>query len=577
MVLRVFILIFIFYSTLFSAGFDSSKKQRFLSPQEAFKVTITQEKQDIFIDVQLEKDIYIYADTLVISSKNDALVTRLDLELPEIANYMDEKVYKESFRVKASKEQVDNTDTLIVSFEGCSSQGICYEPQSYTFTLEGDKTFLEKIDALSDEVNISKIENVLRSESGLFILFIFFIFGFLLSLTPCIFPMIPILSSILVSQAKKDDTPSKTKGFFISLIYVISMALTYTVVGVVAGLLGADIQAAMQNPIVIILFAALFVALALSLFGYYEIALPAKWQSKISNANNKAYSKGVLGIAIMGVFSALIVGPCVAPPLGGAVLFISHTGDAFLGGAALFVMSMGMGVPLLLVGLGAGKIMPKPGAWMTRVTRIFGVIMLALAIWMLSRILPSSIILILWAILFCGSAFFMGLFDNTLKGTKLIVRFFAFIFALYGVSLFVGALSGASSMFHPFENFGKEAKMQEGSIVQDTHYDLETLLETIRKSDTPVIVYFTKESCVSCKELKVFTFSDKDVMEALKKYKFITVDVTKNLESDKEILRHFGIFGTPNILFFDKNGNLKEDQIIVGFIKADRFLEYLRP
>ncbi len=577
MALRVFASILIFCSTLFSAGFGNVEKQKFLSPTEAFKVTATQKEDTVLIDVKLGKDIYIYADTLKLLLKDSAIPVKLDLTLPKAVIYMDEDVYKKSFTLNVPKSELKEGDfTLVLSFEGCSSEGICYEPQEYTFPFNAEASLFGKISALSDEVNVAKIENVLQGESGLFIIFLFFIFGLLLSLTPCIFPMIPILSSILVSQAKEEGQTSKARAFFVSLVYVVSMALTYTVVGVVAGLLGADIQAAMQNPFVIVLFAGLFVALAFSLFGYYEIALPAKWQSKISNVNNKAYSKGVLGIVIMGVLSALIVGPCVAPPLGGAVLFISHSGDALLGGVALFVMSMGMGVPLLLVGLGAGKLMPKPGAWMTRITRIFGVIMLALAIWMLSRVLPVSITLILWALLFVGSAYFMGLFDNTRKGAWMFVRLLAFILAFYGVSLFVGALSGAKSMLHPFEGFtSASSASQAGAHVDGGYYNLETLLSEIGASDKPVIVYFTKDACIACKELKEFTFSDKEVLKALDHYRFITVDVTRNLESDKEIFRHFDIFGTPNILFFDKEGNIMEQKSITGFIKAEKFLQYL--
>lgn len=576
MALRVFASILILCSTLFSAGFGNAEKQKFLSPAEAFKVTATQKEDGILIDVKLGKDIYIYADTLKLLLQDSTTSVKLEPTLPKAAVYMDEDVYRESFTLNIPKSELKEGDfALALSFEGCSSGGICYEPQEYTLPFKTDTSLFGKISALSDEVNVSKIENVLQGESGVFIIFLFFIFGLLLSLTPCIFPMIPILSSILVSQAKEEGQTSKARAFFISLVYVVSMALTYTVVGVVAGLLGADIQAAMQNPFVIVLFAGLFVALAFSLFGYYEIALPVKWQSKISNVNNKAYSKGVIGVVIMGVLSALIVGPCVAPPLGGAVLFISHSGDALLGGVALFVMSMGMGIPLLLVGLGAGKLMPKPGAWMTRITRIFGVIMLALAIWMLSRVLPASITLILWALLFAGSAYFMGLFDNTRKGAWMLVRLFAFILALYGASLFVGALSGAKSMLHPFEGFTSASSVSQADAHGDAYYNLETLLGEIKASDKPVIVYFTKDACAACAELKEFTFNDKEVLKALEHYRFITVDVTRNLESDKEMFRHFDIFGTPNMLFFDKEGNSIEQKSITGFIKAKKFLQYL--
>ena len=244
--------------------------------------------------------------------------------------------------------------------------------------------------SLTDESNAGNIVDVLKSESSTFIIFLFLILGLLLALTPCIFPMIPILSSIIVSQSGTRE-PSAVRGFFTSLVYVLSMAITYTAVGVISGLLGADIQSAMQNPWVLSLFGILFLALAISLFGYYEIQLPAKWQSKINSVSDNAQGNGILGTAIMGFLSAFIIGPCVAPPLAGAVIFISQTGDAVLGGVALFVMSLGMGLPLILVGIGAGKFMPKPGGWMTVVSQVFGVIMLGLAVFMFGKVLPPSL------------------------------------------------------------------------------------------------------------------------------------------------------------------------------------------
>ncbi|MCB4781988.1 MAG: sulfite exporter TauE/SafE family protein, partial [Sulfurovum sp.] len=361
----------------------------------------------------------------------------------------------------------------------------------------------DKISSLTQEGNTANIANVLGSESSLFIIMLFFIFGLLLALTPCIFPMIPILSSIIVSQAS-DQKPSVAKAFFTSLVYVIAMALTYTVVGVVAGLAGADIQTAMQNPWALTAFAAMFVALAFSLFGYYEIGLPASWQSKLSRVSDEAGQRGgFIGTAVMGVLSALIVGPCVAPPLGGAVLFISHTGDALLGGVALFVMSIGMGMPLLLVGIGAGKFMPKPGGWMSIVSQVFGVMMLGLAIFMLGRIVPDSMTLILWALLFMGSALYMGVFDSSDKkpGAKKLFQLFAVTLLLYGASLFVGALSGAHSMLRPFERF-TAPKGAVISVVAKTKshrgYSIERLMKEVAASSKPVVVDFGKKSCTSC-------------------------------------------------------------------------------
>jgi thiol:disulfide interchange protein DsbD len=337
----------------------------------------------------------------------------------------------------------------------------------------------------------------------------------------------------------------------------------------------------MQNPWVLTAFAGMFVALAFSLFGYYEIGLPASWQSKLSRVSDEAGQKGgFVGTAVMGVLSALIVGPCVAPPLGGAVLFISHTGDALLGGVALFVMSIGMGMPLLLVGIGAGKFMPKPGGWMSVVSQVFGVMMLGLAIFMLGRILPDSVTLTLWALLFMGSALYMGVFDGSERkpGAKKLFQLFAVALMLYGASLFIGALSGANSMLRPFERF----TAPKGAVVaavedKSKHrgYSIDRLLKEVAASDKPVVVDFGKESCTSCKELEEITFPDPKVKEQLKKFTFIKVDVTDNTEAEKALLKKFELFGTPNIIFLDKNNNFLPAKSLTGFIKPQDFADHL--
>jgi len=397
--------------------------------------------------------------------------------------------------------------------------------------------------------------------------------------------MIPILSSIIVSQSG-EGKPSVAKAFFTSLVYVVSMALTYTVVGVVAGLLGADIQAAMQNPWVLTVFAAMFVALAYSLFGYYEIGLPASWQSKISKASDDAGQKGgIAGTAIMGLLSALIVGPCVAPPLGGAVLFISHTGDALLGGIALFVMSMGMGMPLLLVGIGAGKFMPKPGGWMTAVSQVFGVMMLGLAIFMLGRILPDMVTMILWALLFIGSALYMGVFNpsSATQGAKKLFQLLAIVLMIYGASLFVGALSGSTSIIKPFEKFTQVgvagsgvAALSSGDEKNHRGYSVARLMEEVKASDKPVVVDFGKDSCTACTELEMITFPDSRVQEQLKNFTFIKIDLTDNSDDDKALLKEFELFGTPNIIFFGKDNKYIAEKSLTGFIKPEVFAEHLK-
>ncbi len=584
-IFRMLLLASLFWGTFAFAGFDSAvKKQKFLPPEVAFQVEAVKKNDVIDTKITMADKIHIYDDSLhyrIISPSN----VELAVNKPKAHELDGDKVYTKELKVtipiKEITSRVKGDYTLEIEFQGCSDVGICYQPIKRSFHFKGAELgIFDKISSLTKEENTAKIADVLGSESSFFIIILFFVFGLLLALTPCVFPMIPILSSIIVSQSG-EGKPSVAKAFFTSLIYVVSMALTYTVVGVIAGLLGADIQAAMQNPWVLTIFAAMFVALAFSLFGYYEIGLPASWQSKISAASDEAGQKGgIIGTAVMGLLSALIVGPCVAPPLGGAVLFISHTGDALLGGVALFVMSMGMGVPLLLVGIGAGKFMPKPGGWMTAVSQVFGVMMLGLAIFMLGRILPDSITMILWSLLFMGLALYMGVFESKAgEGMMKLFKLLAMVFLLYGASLFIGALSGANSILNPFEKFTSGVKGTiETKADNNRHlgYSVARLMKEVKASSKPVVVDFGKDSCTACAELEHITFPDPRVKEQLKNFTFIQVDLTANSKEDKALLKKFELFGTPNIIFFDKANKYMPEKSLTGFISPEDFTKHLK-
>ena len=573
-------------STFASAGFDSAlKKQKFLTPDEAFQVTAVLKDDAIETKLIMADKIHVYDNTLYYRIISPSIV-ELAVTKPEAHDLDGDMAYDKEVLVtiptKEIESQVKGDYTLEIEFQGCSDTGICYQPIKKTFDFKGTELgVFDKISKLIKEGNTAKIADILVNESSIFILLLFFIFGLLLALTPCIFPMIPILSSIIVSQQGGSERPSVAQAFFTSLVYVVSMALTYTAVGVIAGLVGADIQTAMQNPWVLTIFAGMFVALAFSLFGYYEIGLPASWQSKLTKVSDDAQGKGILGTAIMGLLSALIVGPCVAPPLGGAVLFISHTGDAFLGGAALFIMSIGMGMPLLLVGIGAGKFMPKPGGWMTIVSQTFGVMMLGLGIFMLSRVLPDSLTMILWSLLFIGSALYMGVFNpsSATKGAKKLFQLLAIVFLFYGGSLFIGGISGSSSVIRPFEKFtqytGAVATAAMHTNKGHRGYSIERLMKEVSESDKPVVVDFTKKSCTACTELDEITFPDPRVQEQLQKFTFIKVDLTDNTDDDKALLKKYELFGTPNIIFFDKANNFLPEKNLTGFIPPLDFAEHL--
>ena len=585
-----FLKLLLLVTTFLNAGFGTIvKKDDFLPVEEAFKVTAVQNGDMLETKIILGEKIHVNADTLKYTiEKPEKLV--LEVKVPASHEVDGDQVYEEDIVVniplKDVYSKVSGDYTLAINFSGCSDNGICYNPISDKFNFKGDpnaKGTWEKVMGAIEKSNPMAIVDILIHESSFFVVFLFLIMGLLLALTPCIFPMIPILSSIIVSQQSADEKPSALKGFFISLIYVLSMAITYTAVGVISGLLGADIQAAMQSPWVLTGFALMFFALAISLFGYYEIQLPSKWQSKINSVSDNAQGNGLLGTIIMGFLSAFIIGPCVAPPLAGAVIFISQTGDAFLGGVALFAMSMGMGLPLLLVGAGAGKFMPRPGGWMTVVSQTFGVVMLALSIFMLGKVISAEITILLWSLLFMGVALYMNVFDNSSirSGMKKIFQLFAFISLMYGVILFIGFLTGAKSMLHPLDKF-TTATVVEGTLkskvvhTAKAGYSIEKLKLEVAASSKPVVVDFRKKSCASCDELEEFTFPDAVVQEELKRFTFITVDVTAGTDDEKALMKHYTLFGTPSIIFFDKNNNLLPEKTMSGFQKAEKFAKHLK-
>jgi thioredoxin:protein disulfide reductase len=595
MIKKIILLFVTIISFVSAEGFGQAKQQVFLKPEEAFKVDIKKSNIGLEANITLGKDIYIYQDSIQISISKPEAKT-LNIVLPKPTIFHNQKIYENALFLNIPKSLLKDIDKneyeISIAFEGCAKTGVCYAPVSKSFAFGSkNNSFLSKLSSLAHTTNVADIVKAIGGESYWFVLLLFFIVGLLLALTPCILPMIPILSAIIVSQSYKTK-PSIMRTFFISLVYVLSMSLTYAIVGMVAGRLGVDMQTAMQNPWIIILFSVVFVALAMSLFGFYEIGIPARWQNKLSKISDNASSRGgIAGTAIMGFLSALIVGPCVAPALGGAILFISQTGDILLGGLALFVMSIGMGVPLLLMGIGAGKWMPKPGRWMTLVSRFFGIIMLALAIMMASRITTPMVTMLLSSLLSLFTVY--GIYKNRDLFRSITIKLFAILISIVLISLsivwIIGAATGGASTLTPLKpecsNENSLAQILSDKPISKSEeclshakkgYSVDILLDEVKASKKPVIVDFTKEACSACKELDVVTFVNPKVKEAFKNYTFIQVDLTDNTEQDQEMLKHFDIFGTPNILFFDKNGQLLKDKTITGFISPDDLMQHLK-
>lgn len=573
---KILLLIFTF---LYS--FSSELNQEFLEPSEAFKSSFTKNQDNLNFKLELGKDIYLYDDKLkVFITKPQQIEITEEINIPSPVEYDEFIVQLNNLDLTIPfsllKSKVESTEYEIeVKFQGCSKAGLCYAPMGEKYLLTNDaKTSTQEIkkeeQKVEETVTLNETDTIassLKDGNMLLVLATFFGFGLLLSLTPCVFPMIPILSSIIVGASKNEDMTA-SRGFFLSLVYVLSMSVAYTIAGVIAGVFGANLQAALQNPYVLVVFALIFVALAFSMFGYFEIKLPQAIQTKLNKTTDGKEKQGIAGIAIMGFLSALIVGPCVAPPLAGALVYIGQTGDALLGGMALFVMSLGMGVPLLLIGLGAGKFMPKPGGWMEGITRIFGIVMLGVAIWLLDRVLDASLIMLLWALLLLGTALYLKIYTN------IITRLISTVSLILGAVLLVGAISGATNPLKPLDKFtSSKSVVNTNELVFQKVKNIAELELAIKNSDKPIMLDFWASWCVACKELEEITFKDEEVIKKLQGFTLLKADVTANSDDDKALQKMFGVVGPPALIFWDKDKKEITSSKIVGYKNPKDFLE----
>ncbi|MBN2894357.1 MAG: protein-disulfide reductase DsbD [Campylobacterales bacterium] len=568
---------------------------KFLMPEEAFIPSArVVEGEQIEVRIELAKDIYLYEDKVEIldADPNDA-VTVVSVARPEAVDHDGERVFLPSpiFNVMLGKQEGASgahNAALLLKYQGCSEQGLCYEPLEKRFDLRVDVDAIAQAVAAPSAPSVAApvvavsesdtIAQTLKEGSVWYILLSFLGFGLLLALTPCVFPMIPILSSVIVAQGKNITTK---KAFLLSLVYVLAMAAAYTIAGVLAGLFGANLQAAFQTPWVIVLFSLIFVALSLSMFDYYQLQMPAAIQSRINSVSeNKG---GYVGVALMGFFSALIVGPCVAAPLAGALIYIGQTGDAVLGGMALFALSIGMGFPLLLVGTSAGRFMPKPGAWMDAIKSVFGVMLLGVSIWMISRVIPESITLFLWSFLLIGTAVNMGAFESVRsecpRCPKAITKSMGIIIFLYGLCLFLGGVTGAKNPLNPLEKFTQTTTLSAATLLEASFAKVTSIAELdaamARAKGKKVLVDFYADWCVACKELEHNTFADPAVKAKMAEFVLIQADVTANGESEKALSKKYGVFGPPAILFFDENGAPNKGKTVIGYQESALFLAHL--
>lgn len=571
---------------LAGAFFDrisGGKQPTFLPPDQAFVLSVDAcSEKRLIANFNITPGYYLYRDKIHFSPA-DASNKIASVNLPKGESKNDPnfgliEVYHQSFQAEIVLTETNPAQslTLQASYQGCSDKGLCYPPIEKTLTVALGQ-YACNAPAAAQENENTQVAQVLQQGSFWLVVSFFFGAGLLLAFTPCVFPMVPILSGIIVGHGKQI---TRAHAFFLSLSYVMGMAITYAVAGVAAGFSGELISNALQTPWVLGSFAALFVLLSLSMFGFYELQLPSALQSRLTDTSNRLSGGRISGVIAMGALSAIIMSPCVAAPMAGALLYISKTHDALLGGTALFFLALGMGAPLLLIGTSAGVLLPKAGAWMESVKRIFGVVMLALAIWIVSPILPIAAQMILWAALLILSAIFLHALDALpphSSGWRTLWKGIGILALLAGVAYLIGALSGARDILHPLGSLGNVKTEPAATLRFERIKSGAELDARIAQARGKVVMLdFYADWCVSCKEMERLTFSDPAVQNKLKDVLLLQADVTANNENDKMLLQRFQLFGPPAILFFDKQGNELADNRVTGYQNAPQFLGSLK-
>ncbi|MCZ6559405.1 MAG: protein-disulfide reductase DsbD [Gammaproteobacteria bacterium] len=556
--------------------------REFLPEEQAFQLETWMEDAYTVVARWLIADgYYLYAEKFTASS-DSRLAQPGPLDLPQGViktdrNFGEMEIYYEQIEIRIPLSRAGPeaaTVSLSLGFQGCAEDAICYPPGTRIVAVDLPETSADAVRPALKKSETDMLSDLVKNSSPLVFVAAFFGFGLLLAFTPCVLPMVPILSGIIASQGENVTT---ARAFSLSLTYVLGMALTYTIAGAAFASAGQQVQAVFQQPWIIGLFAALFVAMALAMFGFYEIQMPGALQSRASDASGTQKRGTFIGTAIMGALSALIVTACVAPPLVAALTVIGQAGDVFRGGLALFSLSMGMGTPLLLVGASAGKLLPKAGPWMVTVKALFGVMLLGVAVWMVGRIIPGPVTLALWGATALVGAYYLGAPRQiTGAGRWRRLRQAAALGALiYGLLAIAGALGGGSNPLRPVESItGSQANHVTFQRIKSVA-ELDKALAGAAAQHRAALLDFYADWCVSCIEMEEYTFTDPAVQAALGDTLLLQADVTANDQVDQELLQHFGIYGPPTIVFFDHQGRELQGYRVVGFKPAEEFSAHL--
>ncbi|MDB5775388.1 MAG: protein-disulfide reductase [Herbaspirillum sp.] len=562
---------------LMSLAAAAHADEDFLEPEQAFRFTAHMaDAKTAEVSFDIANGYYMYRERFHFSSDGNAKLGQP--VFPQGKVKFDETFQKdvETYRNRVTIRipvEAGSAFALKVSSQGCTDKGLCYSPMDSVAHLSPTGAVSAvaaesggNTGAADDGSDTGRIQSALESGKLLVILPLFLLFGIGLSFTPCVLPMVPILSSIIVGEGARTD---RRRGLLLSTVYALGMALVYTALGVAAGLIGEGLSATLQNPWVLSLFALLLTVLSLAMFGFYELQVPSAWQSRLSQTSGNRSGGKLIGVFAMGAISALIVGPCVAAPLAGALLYISQTRNVVIGGSALFALAAGMSVPLLIVGASAGSLLPRAGSWMEGVKRFFGVLMLATALWMVTPVIPGWLAVAGWAILGIGYGAYLvwgqpGAWAAKAVGVTALI--------LGGLQL-VSVSTGGRDPLAPLSHLrgGAQARIDFAHIKSEAELDA-----AIAQSTGKIVMLdFYADWCVSCLEMEKLTFTDPRVRATLGNLVLLKADVTANNADDKALLKRFKLFGPPGMIFFDAQGRKMDDKTLIGFENAEQFLARL--
>jgi len=578
------------------------EEDEFLAVDDAFIISSDVLADELIVRWKIAEGYYLYKHRFSFSAKGVELG---EASIPDGLKKTDEyfgevEVYYKHIEVTIPYVNPESEVMLTLNYQGCADAGLCYTPATryLSYKKQADGTLFlasgvaTKIPGVASQSNnvvieqngqLSAIEqqeplaSVLEQGNLFWTLMAFLGAGLLLTFTPCVLPMVPILSGIIAGQGK-DITPAK--AFRLSFVYVQSMAITYAVLGILVARAGSSLSGYLQSPLILSIVAVIFVVLAFSMFGFFELKLPAFLSNRVQGISEKQRGGNYLGVAVMGVISTLIVSPCTSAPLTAALLFIAKSGNEWMGGLSLYFLGMGMGIPLLLIGVSEGRLIPRAGGWMESVKLLFGFVMLAMALYITSHLMPGPLYLLLWAILLIVASNFFGAFKSADNAPHLLRRSIAILVFLIGVIYLVGAAMGNGRLLRPLENLQSKSSETSSALKFkpfSSLNELNVILQKAQKSGQPVMVDFFAEWCVACYEFEDYTFSDSNVQQLLiaKNVLLLQADVTSNSDVDIKLMQNYNILGLPSILFFDSTGNEIVNMRATGFEDAEGFIKRL--